>query len=130
MIVGRKPAALSLCVLAVLVIAWWIALHAGESFRAWFVRPEEWDRFRPFAYADAGLAVVTLMAGARGLGGSVSPVLAGLVAGAWGYATLWSLGATLGGSFPALGAVLMVVALGVVGVACHALVPTGRADHR
>ena len=113
-----------------LVVAWWIALHASESFRASFVQPNEWDRFRPFAYADAGLAVLTLMAGVRGFGGDLSPAVAGLAAGAWGYATLWSVGALLAGSFPALGVVLMIVALGIVAVACHALVSTGLADRR
>jgi hypothetical protein len=128
--VGRKAAAGSLCILAILVVAWWIALHSSESFRAAFVQPNEWDRFRPFVYADAGLAVLTLIAGVRGFGGNLSPVVAGLVAGAWGYATLWSVGALFAGSFPALGAMLMAIALLIVGVACHALVSTGRADRR
>ena len=126
--VERKAAAGSLCILSILVVAWWIALHASASFRAAFVQPDEWDRFRPFVYADAALAVLTLMAGVRGFGGNLSPTMAGLAAGAWGYATLWSVGALLAGSFPALGAGLMVVALAIVGVACHALVSTGRAD--
>jgi hypothetical protein len=129
-IVGRKAAAGSLCILAFLVVAWWIALHASESFRAAFVLPGEWDRFRPFVYADAGLAVLTLLAGVRGFGSNLSPAVAGLAAGAWGYATLWSIGALFGGSLPALGTMLMVVAMGIVGVACHALVSTGRADRR
>ena len=130
MSVGRRAAGTMLCVLAVLVVAWWILLHASESFRWWFVRPEEWDRFRPFAYADAGLAMLTLLAGVNGVRGGVSPTLAGLAAGGWGYATLWSVGAALSGSLPALGAVLMGVASIIVAIACHELVSSGRADHR
>ena len=128
--IGRKPAAVSLCVVAVLVVAWWIGLHANESFRALFVHPNEWDRFRPFAYADAGLAALTFMAGVRGLAGVVSPTLVGLATGAWCYATLWSVGAVRSGTLPALGGVLMVIALVVVAVAGHALVSPSRADRR
>ena len=130
MIVGRRTAAISLCLLAVLVVAWWIALHASEAFRALFVRPDEWDGFRPFAYADAGLALLTLIVGAQGLRGSVAPAVAGLACGGWAYATLWSVGAAVSGSFLALGTALMLVALVVVALACHALVSPGPTDHR
>ena len=57
-------------------------------------------------------------------------MLAGLAVGAWGYATLWSVGITMSGVFPALGAILMVIALAIVAITCHELVSPGRADRR
>ena len=121
----RRVAGFGLCLLAVLIPAWWAALYGSESFRALFVRPDEWDRLQPFVYADAGLAVLTGLAGARGLSRSLSPMTAGLAVGGWGYATLWMAGATLAGGWPALGAVLMGGAFIMVAAACHALVSTG-----
>lgn len=123
-------AAVSLCGLGALVPAWWVALHASEPFRTLFVMPGEWERFRPFAHADAGLAILTGYAGVRGLTGSLTRSVGGWTTGAWGYATLWSVGAAMSGSAPALGAVLMGAALVIVVFACHALVSTGGADRR
>jgi hypothetical protein len=122
---AKRAAAFSLCLLAVLIPAWWGALHASEVFRALFVRPGEWGRLQPFVYADIGLAIVTGLAGAKALSRSLSAGLAGLVVGGWGYATLWTAGATLTSGWPALGAVLMVAAFVMVSLACHALVSTG-----
>jgi hypothetical protein len=122
---ARRAAAFSLCLLAVLIPAWWGALHASEMFRALFVRPDEWGRLQPFVYADMGLAVLTGLAGAKGFSRSLSAGMAGLAVGGWGYATLWTVGAALTGGWPALGAVVMVAAFVMVSLACHALVSTG-----
>ena len=123
----QRIAGSGLCLLAAAVPAWWLALYANETFRELFVRPAEWERLQPFLYADLGLTAVTGMAGARSLGGSLSAILVGLVVGAWGYATLWTVGAAVAGSLSTLGAGLMLAAFALVCAACHALVSPRRA---
>ena len=120
----------SLCFLAAAVPAWWLALYGSEPVRGVFVSSGEWDRIRPFLYADLGLAVVTGMAGVRGLAGSPSGTLPGVAVGGWGYATLWTVGATVGGGLSALGTMLMLAAFTIVCVASRALVSPSRARER
>ena len=120
----------SLCLLAAAVPAWWLALSGSEPVRGVFVPPGEWDRIRPFLFPDVGLAIITGVAGVRGLRGSVSGSVAGLAVGAWGYATLWTLGATVDGAVSALGAMLMLAAFTIVCLASRALVSPSRAVDR
>jgi hypothetical protein len=126
---GRLAAA-SLCVVAGALPVWWVALYASEAARGLFVRPDEWRVLRPFLYADLGLAIVTGIAGARGLRGGLSGALAGMSVGGWGYATLWTVGASVAGSLSALGTLVMLIAFVVVCLACHALVSSRRAVDR
>jgi hypothetical protein len=123
-------AGLSLCVLAAAVPAWWVALYASETVRGLFVRSDEWGRLQPFLYADVGLTVVTGVAAVRALGGSLSGTIAGLAVGAWGYSTLWTVGAAVTGVLSTLGAALMLAAFALVSSACHALVPPRRPSDR
>jgi hypothetical protein len=125
-----RLAAVSLCLVAAAIPAWWLALYASEAFRGLFVRPEGWSRLQPFLYADLALAAVTGMAGVNGFRASLSGLLAGLVIGGWGYATLWTVGTAASGSLSTLGAGLMMAALVLVSVAARALVSTGRARDR
>ena len=120
----------SLCLLAAAVPAWWLALYGSEPVRGVFVPPGEWDRIRPFLFPDVGLAIITGVAGVRGLRESVSGPIAGLTVGAWGYATLWTLGATADGAASALGGMLMLAAFTIVCVASRALVSPSRALDR
>ena len=110
--------------------AWWVALFASDAFRRLFVEPGAWETLRPLLYADLGLAVVTVLAGVRGLSGSLSATVAGLAIGAWGYATLWTVGAAVTGSLSTLGTMLMLVAFALVCAAYHALVSPRRSDDR
>jgi hypothetical protein len=126
---GRLAAA-SLCVLAAALPTWWLALYASEGARDLFVRPDEWSRLQPFLYADLGLTIVTGIAGARGLRGALSGAIAGMAVGAWGYATLWTVGAAIAGSLSTLGTLVMLIAFVVVCLACHALVSSRRAGDR
>ena len=126
----QRLAGLLLCVLAAAVPAWWAALFASDAFRRLFVEPGAWETLRPLLYADLGLAVVTVLAGVRGLSGSLSATVAGLAIGAWGYATLWTVGAAVTGSLSTLGTMLMLVAFALVCAACHALVSPRRSDDR
>ena len=119
-----------LCLLAAAVPVWWAALYTSDAFRQLFVEPSVWATLRPLLYADLGLTVVTAMAGFRGLGGSLSRMAAGLAIGAWGYATLWTVGAAITGALSTLGTILMLVAFALVCAACHALVSPRRADDR
>jgi hypothetical protein len=75
---------------------------------------------------DLGLAALTLLCGLHGLGGRLSPLLAGLACGAWGYATLWTIGAMFSRDIHAVGVVLMLTATALVGFCCHGLVSTSR----
>jgi hypothetical protein len=126
----QRWAGWSLCLLAAAVPAWWLALYGSEPVRGVFVPPGEWDRIRPFLFPDLGLAAITGVAGVRGLGGSLSGTIAGLAVGAWGYATLWTVGATVDGGVSALGVMLMLAAFTIVCVASRALVSPSRARDR
>ena len=113
--------------LAAALPAWWLGLYVSQAARELFVRPDEWRLVQPFLYADLGLAIVTGIAGARGLRGGLSGGIAGISVGAWGYATLWTVGAAVAGSLSALGTVVMLIAFAVVCLASHALVSSRRA---
>ena len=105
-------------------------LYASETARTLFVPPDEWRRLQPLLYADFGLTVITGIAGVRGLRRSVSGVVAGLTIGAWGYATLWTVGAAVASALSTLGTTLMLIAFAIVCLACHALVSPRRAGNR
>lgn len=105
-------------------------MYVSEGARDLFVPPDEWRRLQSFLSADFGLAVVTGIAGARGLRGWLSGAVAGIAVGAWGYATLWTVGAPVAGSLTTLGTIVMLVAFVTVCLACHALVSPRRAGDR
>jgi hypothetical protein len=119
-----------LCLLAATLPLWWIGLYTSEAFRATFVRPDDWSRLRPFLFADIGLTVATAWAGVNRLRGVPSTLAGGVTIGAWGYATLWTVGASWAGALSALGTMLMLGAFVMVVAACHALVSPGVARDR
>ena len=127
---SRPLVAAGLCAVAVAVPAWWVALYASESFRGVFVQPDDWAGLRSFLPADVGLTILTAVTGMRALRTDVSRTMAGLTAGAWGYATLWSVGAAIAGVLSALGAATMLVAFALVSTACHAPVSASGAGER
>lgn len=106
---------------------WWLALFASSAFRDRFVPTTSWPALTPFLLPDLGLAALTIMCGLHGLGGRLSPLLAGLACGAWVYATLWTIGAMFSRDIHAAGVVLMLLATVLVAFCCHGLVSTSRA---
>ena len=123
----RPASAIALVLVGIVVPLWWLALFANDAFRERFVAPADWPALRPFLLPDFGLASLTIACGVQGLRGRLSRLMAGLACGAWGYATLWTVGAMLSATLRAVGVVLMLTALTVVTLCCHALVSKSSA---
>lgn len=105
--------------LAVLTVAWWLAMAASPSIRSRF----ELDEATPevlsaFVLADlvvaAGGAALGALAVARGW--SVASSVLAWTAGGWAYATLLLAGWVLLGGGGAVGLLPMVTATGIVSV--------------
>lgn len=104
------------------VPTWWLALFWSPMVRGWFVPSHEWVRFQSLLWPDQVLTVSTGILAVRLLRGDASSTLATFVAGAWAYATAYTMAWAAAVSAPVLGPSLMVVALAGFGVVWYELV--------
>ena len=103
--------ALFAVVCALAVPAWWVALFQSAGVRQLFVPDEAWPAFRGLVLPDAVLTILTAVLAVRLSRGGASGTLAGLVCGAWAYATIYTIAwARLAGA-PLAGPLLMTAAL-------------------
>jgi hypothetical protein len=109
-------------VLAAAVPVWWIALHRSEAARRLFVPDEAWPAFQYVLVPDLALALVTAALAVQLSRGRASRGLFGVVIGAWGYATVYSIAWARAVDAPVLGPATMVLALVILGVVWHGLV--------
>ena len=118
----------TVCALA--VPAWWIALFQSAEVRQLFVPEEAWPAFRGLVLPDTVLTILTALLAARLSRGRASGTLAGLVCGAWAYATLYTIAwARLAGA-PPVGPLLMSAALAGFVAITYAQVSTRPAGPR
>ena len=108
---------------AVAVPAWWIALFQSVRVRQLFVPDAAWPAFRGLLLPDLLLTIFTAVLAVRLSRNRPSGMLAGLVCGAWAYATMYTVAwARLAGA-PLAGPVLMTAALAGFVAITYALSP-------
>ncbi len=112
---SNRTAAGYLVAQAVAVLLWWVAVFGSAKVRAWFFPYGGLDpAFAAFVVPDlvfiVGGSLVVARQRARGKAG---PRASGILLGAVGYATLYTLGWTLALQAPAAGAIAMLfIAIG------------------
>jgi hypothetical protein len=115
--------ALFAAICAVAVPAWWIALYQSAAVRQMFVPDPAWPAFRGLLVPDLLLTTFTALLAVRLKRNRPSVMLAGLVCGAWAYATLYTIAwARLAGA-PLAGPLLMTTALAGFVAITYALSP-------
>jgi hypothetical protein len=118
----NRGAPVYLAAQAAVVLVWWVAVLALPTVRGWFFPYGGLDpAFVAFVVPDLAFIVAgSLVVARRRLRGEAAPLARGVLLGAVGYATLYTLGWTFLLHAPAGG----LVAMGVMGVgtwrACRA----------
>jgi len=108
---SRRTAGLYLRLQAGAVLAWWIAVLASRTVRSWFFPYGGLDpAFVAFVVPDLAFIVGgSVVVARRKLRGEAAPLASGILLGAVGYATLYTVGWTVLLHAPAPSLVAMLV---------------------
>ena len=109
--VPNRPAAAYLVAQAAVVLGWWVAVLTSRTVRGWFFPYGGLDpAFVAFVLPDLVLIVGgSLVVARRRLRGDAAPLASGVLLGAVGYGTLYTVGWTVLLQAPAAGLLAMLV---------------------